>query len=262
MHPAWYTLLLTLPLFISSTPVLALDVGQSPGKVPLTTLAGDTIAMENYAERPATAVLFLSSRCPATAQAIDEINKLYAKFRHRDVLVVGVAANAAETDDELGTFAQRRGLIFPVYRDRDGAVAKQFGATLTPEVFLLDKRGGLVFHGSLGDEKGRTAYDAAVLSVLRKQPVAAPQGPLVGTPLATVGEKPTWMILTARSHSRRSWSSRKFRRAGAPLLDDLRSGEPRPALPVVWRHVRIGARPNPIPRAKSWVKRIGACHRR
>ena len=69
MHPAWHTLLLTLPLFVSLTSALAIDVGQSPGKLKLTTLAGDTIAMENYAERPATAVLFLSSRCPATVQA-------------------------------------------------------------------------------------------------------------------------------------------------------------------------------------------------
>jgi predicted neuraminidase/peroxiredoxin len=189
MRPTWYTLLLTLALLAPSTPVAALDIGQSPGTVALTTLAGDTIDMENYAERPATAVLFLSGRCPKTEQAIEEINKLYAKFRHRDVLIVGIAANAAESNEELRTFAQRRGLIFPVYRDGNGVVAKQFGATLTPEVFLLDKRGVLMFHGSLGDDKGRAAYDTAVLNVLRKQPVAVPQGPLEGTPLATVGEK-------------------------------------------------------------------------
>ncbi|HVU89405.1 MAG TPA: exo-alpha-sialidase [Pirellulales bacterium] len=189
MRLAWYTLLLVLTTFSVTAPSRALDIGQSPGKVALTTLAGDTIEMENYAERPATAVLFISSRCPATVQAIADIDKLYARFRHRGVLVVGVAANAVESDDELRTFAQRRGLIFPVYRDRDGAVTKQFAATMTPEVFLLDKRGALAFHGSLGDEKRRAAYEAAVLAVLRKQPVATAQGPLAGTPLATIGEQ-------------------------------------------------------------------------
>ncbi len=165
-----------------------LEIGAAAGKVKLTTLAGDTIEMENYDERPATAVLFLSSRCAATDQAIVEVNKLYNKFRHRDVLIVGVSANAAETSDELRNFAQRRGTIFPIYRDSDGAAAKHFGATVTPEVFLLDKRGVLAFHGSLADEKGRQAYDAAVMSLLRKQPVATTSAPITGTPLGATGQ--------------------------------------------------------------------------
>ena len=70
------------------------------------------------------------------------------------MLVVGVAANAAETDDELRAFAQRRGPSFRSIEIRRRS-AKHFGATVTPEVFLLDKHGVLVFHGSLGDEKGR-----------------------------------------------------------------------------------------------------------
>ncbi len=53
---------------------------------------------------------------------------------------------------------------------------------------MLDKRGVLAFHGSLADEKGRQAYDAAVMSLLRKQPFATASTPVTGTPLATAGE--------------------------------------------------------------------------
>ncbi len=101
MRIVLYTLLMALVVAGVALQAQALDIGAPAGKLKLTTLAGDTIEMENYGERPATAVLFLSSRCPVTVQAIDEVNKLYSKFRHRDVLLVGLSANAAETNDEL-----------------------------------------------------------------------------------------------------------------------------------------------------------------
>lgn len=47
----------------------ALEMGQSPGPVRLTALSGESIVMDHYAGRPATAVLFLSSRCDATDQS-------------------------------------------------------------------------------------------------------------------------------------------------------------------------------------------------
>ena len=98
----------------------ALELGQPAGAVKLTTLLGTPMVMENYAERPGTAVLFLSARCPATEKAIAEINKLHQKYRLRNVLFVGVCSNPAESGEELRTFSQRRGLIFPVERDPAG----------------------------------------------------------------------------------------------------------------------------------------------
>jgi len=135
---------------------LALELGQSVGKIGLTTLAGERFDMSNYDERPATAVLFLSSRCETTHKSIAEISRLYNKYRYRDVLIVGVSSNATETDNELRQFAQHAGLIFPLYHDRDGSVARQFAAQRTPEIFLLDKQGQLVFHGGLQDARNRS----------------------------------------------------------------------------------------------------------
>jgi predicted neuraminidase len=82
-----------------------------------------------------------------------------------------VSSNPEESGDELRTFSQRRGLIFPVYRDPQGEVARTFSARVTPEVFLLDRAGTLVFHGPLSDDAARRALDAAIASLLQKRPV-------------------------------------------------------------------------------------------
>lgn len=168
---------------VAALPASGLELGASPGPVNLVALSGDRFVMNNYQERPATAVLFLSSRCDVTEQAIADINRLYAKYRQRDLLFVGIASNPAEPGDELRTFAQRRGIIFSLHRDATGDVASQFGARVTPELFLLDRRGTLVAHASLHDDKARQAFDAALESVLQGQPIAAASRPVEGTPL-------------------------------------------------------------------------------
>ncbi|MEX2114288.1 MAG: exo-alpha-sialidase [Pirellulales bacterium] len=157
------------------------------GPVSLTTLTGDPLVMNNYTERPGTAVLFLSARCPVTERAIADINALHLKHRLRNVLFVGVCSNPAEPGEELRTFSQRRGLIFPVERDAAGDAARQFGATATPELFLLDSTGTLVFHGGLAEAAGRRAADAAIVSLLAKKPIAPGVLPASGTPLDRPG---------------------------------------------------------------------------
>jgi len=164
-----------------------LELGESPGPLELQTLQGRDFAMNNYSERPGTAILFLSGRCATTDKAISDINKLYRKYRLRNLLYVGVCSNADETGAELRTFAQHRGVIFPIYRDASKDVARRFAAHATPEIFLLDRTGALVFHGGLDTEDGRTALESAVVSVLKKEPVTIASRAVRGTPINQPG---------------------------------------------------------------------------
>ena len=47
--------------------------------------------------------------------------------------------------------AKERGMQFAYAVDPDSSVAKAFGATRTPEAFLFDKGGKLVYHGTIDD---------------------------------------------------------------------------------------------------------------
>ncbi len=181
MHHLRFALAAAAILTTAAT-AAALELGATLGPVELTTLAGEPIVMKNYAERPGTAIVFLSSRCPLTERVIGDVNQLYRKYRFRDVLFVGVSANAAESGDELRTFAQRRGVIFPIYRDPKGATAKQLGASKTPELFLFDRRGVLVFHGGLQDDAARGAVEKAIVA-LAHPPAAGASHAVEGTPI-------------------------------------------------------------------------------
>lgn len=168
----------------------ALELGAAAGPVTLTSVLGPQIVMDNYTERPATAVIFLSSRSEASEAAMAALNRLYRKVRHREVLFVGVCPNPAESGDELRAFAQSRGTIFPLFRDPEGQVTKQFGARFAPEVYLLDGRGVLVYHGGLQDDTAKNAFAAAIESVLAKRPIATAATPVEGTPLGKLDPAP------------------------------------------------------------------------
>lgn len=188
MRRTYFALLMLCGLTAGLSQALALELGQAVGPVNLVALSGESIVMSNYAERPATAVLFLSSRCEATDRALADIIQLYRKYRLRNALFVGVCPNVQETGEELRTYAQRRGVIFPLYRDPEGAIAKQFGASVTPEVFLHDRQGKLVFHGGLQPGAAREAFEAAVAAVVKSEPIAANTLKIEGTPLGHSGK--------------------------------------------------------------------------
>ena len=116
-----------LTLSLLSSAAMALEPGEVVKPFQLTDDTGREFVVSNFDERPATALVFLSSRCPVTERSIGVINELYQKYRRDEVLYVGVCANSIETADELQSFAQKRGMIFSIHRDPDGTVAEQLG---------------------------------------------------------------------------------------------------------------------------------------
>jgi predicted neuraminidase/peroxiredoxin len=167
----------------------ALDIGEAAGPVAFETLDGHPRTMDNYSERVGTVVVFLSSRCERTSNQIQDISALYEEYRFREILFVGISSNPAEDGEELWTFTQNNGLRFPIHRDPEGSVAKQLGATVTPEFFLLDKSAQLVYHGDLNGPAYEPGLEAAVQQLCAGETVANAKTPVEGTPIGDPGPK-------------------------------------------------------------------------
>ncbi|MFV2065992.1 MAG: exo-alpha-sialidase, partial [Pirellulales bacterium] len=174
-------------LLLSSRLATALQIGETVGPVTFETIDGYTRTMDNYGDRPGTVVVFLSARSDATLHQLPAIQAVHRKYRTDDVLFVGVCSAAEEKGDELRTFAQRTGLIFPVHRDLSGQVAKRFGATATPEFFLIDRRGVLVYRGGLGDRE--EGLEEAIVELLVDTPVRHTVSSLRGDPIGPNGKR-------------------------------------------------------------------------
>jgi predicted neuraminidase len=176
-------------LAFATLPAGALEIGATIGTVPLVSLEGLPLTMDNYGERRGTVVVFLSARCFVTADQMSEINKTHERYRTDEVLFVGVVSKPEEDAEEIRTFAQNSGTIFPIYQDPEGAVAKQFSAERSPEFFFLDDTGKLLYHGGLHDADGTASLDLAIQALLKSEPISVAETPIPGTPLRIPGEK-------------------------------------------------------------------------
>ncbi|MBC8140522.1 MAG: redoxin domain-containing protein [Armatimonadetes bacterium] len=114
---------------------------------PMTTIFGDD-------RQKATAVLFVSAKCPCSNSYNERIAGFVKKYAgNPNVRLVAVYANADETAAEIAAHAKTHGFTMPVLQDADGLGAKHFGATVTPQAFVLDASHVLRYAGRIDDAR-------------------------------------------------------------------------------------------------------------
>lgn len=130
----------------------------------------------------AVGVIFISNRCPYVRSYIDHLKQIQADFEPEGFTLIGINANDANQYSEdsfenmLG-FSDEYQLNFPYLRDPTQDVAKSFGATVTPQAFLLDDKGVLRYCGSIKDrsqasELVQTPFlRNAIASLLKGEPI-------------------------------------------------------------------------------------------
>lgn len=125
---------------------------------------------------PVTVVTFVSVQCPVSNAYNERMNAVYKEYGARGVKFVFVNANRTEPSSEVAEHA-RQHFTFPVYKDENNVVADRFGATVTPESYVIDNSGVVRYHGSIDDsqEIGRVQEQRlrnALDEVLSGKPVA------------------------------------------------------------------------------------------
>ncbi len=138
--------------------VQALDLGDSmpAADVKMKNVDGNEITLAGVAGDKGTLVLFSCNHCPFVVAWEGRITELGNTYREKGIGVVQVNANdpqqkSGDTFEVMQQRAQARGFQFPYVVDATSNVARAFGATRTPEAFLFDAAGKLVYHGTIDD---------------------------------------------------------------------------------------------------------------
>ena len=122
-----------------------------------------------------TLVIFMCKHCPWVKQWQKRIARIGNAAAAHGVGVIAVNANdpSAYPEDDYQPMqeqAKALGFKFPYVVDATSDVARAFGAARTPEAFLFDAKGQLVYHGAV-DSNARD--EKAVQSPWLKQAVDA-----------------------------------------------------------------------------------------
>jgi len=97
-------------------------------------------------------VKLLLNQDPARPCGDHSLQKVAAEYLSRGVSTVGISSNPEEDYPQDGPAAmaelvKTEGVGFPYLYDADQSVARAWGAACTPDFFLLDADGALVYHG-------------------------------------------------------------------------------------------------------------------
>jgi peroxiredoxin len=179
-------------------PTLAL--GSAAPDFNLPGVDGKMHSLHEYDAAPVLVIVFTCNHCPTAQLYEDRIKKLAADYRGRGVALIAIQPNnpQAERLDELGYTdlgdslaemkirAAYREFDFPYLYDGDTqAVAREYGPTATPHVFIFDRQRKLRYVGRV-DNNMRPEYvtseDArnAIEALLAGRPVAVPKTPSFG----------------------------------------------------------------------------------
>ena len=135
---------------------LALGSTLPMGDVAMKNVDGRELTLAKSAGGKGTLVVFICNHCPWVKGWQSRIAEVGNAALKQGVGVVAVNGNdpAAYPEDEFAvmvTRAKEVGYKFPYVVDATSDVARAFGATKTPEAFLFDARGVLVYHGAIDD---------------------------------------------------------------------------------------------------------------
>jgi len=133
----------------------ALSIGLKAPEFNLEATDGNNYSLNTFEEKKAFIVVFSCNHCPYVQAYEDRIKQIQKDFLGK-IQVVAINSNDEvkypdDSFEEMKKRAAIREFNFPYLRDSDQSVAKAFGATHTPEVFLFDVDQKLVFHGKVDD---------------------------------------------------------------------------------------------------------------
>lgn len=83
---------------------------------------------------------FLSNKCFACDYVIPDVNKLYEKFKNKNVQIIGIVFNdEIKETQKLIEFAKDRGIQYPLYI-ADAKIKKMYNVYGFPNFFILNEK--------------------------------------------------------------------------------------------------------------------------
>jgi len=112
-------------------------------------LDSGTFQINDLKKNKASVLITLDPECPMCANYSKVINELSPKYSMDSIQFYGIFTSPFYSDAEIRAFAVKYNVDIPFILDPDYRLASFFGAEVTPEVFVMNQAGQLVYQGLL-----------------------------------------------------------------------------------------------------------------
>ncbi len=188
MKKLWFfSLLLSCITCVHIFAADGLKVGDIASDFSLKNVDGSMISLKDYSSSKGIILIFTCNHCPfskAYEDRIIQINKMYAE---KGFPVIAINPNdevsvPEDSYDNMKIRAKEKGFVFPYIQDATQQIAKTYGATRTPHVYVLKNNSGvfsIAYIGAIDDnhsdaENVKEKYLANAIESLMQNKPASP----------------------------------------------------------------------------------------
>jgi peroxiredoxin len=173
--------------------------------------AGRHYRLSDFADRRALLVMFICNHCPFVQHIREALAQFASEYQEQGLGVVAINSNDIVTHPQdspprMAAEAERFGYTFPYLFDESQEVAKSYRAACTPDLFLFDRAGRLVYRGQFDGSRPEndiptTGRDlrGAVDQLFAGESVSVEQTPSIGCNIKwKAGNEPDYVSLAAK----------------------------------------------------------------
>lgn len=135
---------------------MALQIKEKAPDFQLPGIDGRHYNFNSFANKLLVGIVFSCNHCPYVKAYEDRMTAIEKQFTGQGFGLAAINSNddknyPEDSFDNMIRRAQEKGFNFPYLRDETQQMAKAYGATRTPHVFLLDRERQLRYMGAIDD---------------------------------------------------------------------------------------------------------------
>ncbi len=149
-------LLLALAFLFIQMRTKGYNVGDTATDFKLKNIDGKKMSLKDIKKAKGYIVIFTCNHCPFSVANEDRIIALNAKYAPQGLPVVAINPNDAtqypdDSFENMKVRAKDKNFTFPYLYDDTQEIAKAYGATKTPHIFVLDNKRVVKYIGAIDD---------------------------------------------------------------------------------------------------------------
>ena len=114
---------------------------------------GKSHSLKDFKDSKAIVVMFIATKCPVSNAYNTRMETLYNDYKDKGISFIAINSNKAESVDEIKSHAKEHGLTFLILKDQQNKVADKFDASVTPEIYVLNSKYEIQYHGRIDDSR-------------------------------------------------------------------------------------------------------------
>jgi peroxiredoxin len=150
-------MVLALSMLALVAPAFAaeLEIGaKAPTFAGLPGVDGKECSLDGMKDAKAIVVCFTCNKCPVAVAYEDRFVEFQKKYAEKGVKFVAINCNKnSENLEVMKTRAEEKGFNFPYVYDASGKIATEYGAKVTPHLYVLDGDRKVAYVGAFDDSQ-------------------------------------------------------------------------------------------------------------